>query len=54
MLKKNSEDYIAVKNCVIIARKQKNAKLEKKYLQMLVACTDGTEKAAAVARLKAL
>lgn len=54
VLKKNPEDYIAVKNCVIIARKQKNAKLEKKYLQMLVACTEGTEKAAAEARLKAL
>lgn len=54
VLKINPEDYTAIKNSVLIARKQKNTKLEKKYLAMLVKCTDGAEKLAAETRLKAL
>lgn len=55
VLKKNPDDYATIKNCVLLARNDKNAKLEKKYLPMLIRVTDDeTEKAAAQARLKAL
>lgn len=54
VLKSSPDDYTAIRNSVLIARKQKNTKLEKKYLQMLVQCSTGTEKAAAEARLKVL
>jgi len=55
VLKKNPTDYTTIKNCVLLARKEKNVKLEKKYLAMLAQVTpDPTEKASAEARLKGL
>lgn len=55
VFKKNPDDYTAIKNCVLLARTEKNVKLEKKYLPMLVRVTeDPDEKASAEARLKAL
>ena len=55
VLKLDSENYTAVKNCIILARKDKNTKLEKKYLPTLIKITeDEREKASAEARLKAL
>ena len=54
VLKKVPDDYTAIKNSVLIARKQKNVKQEKKYLQKLVGISDGQEKKAAEARLKFL
>ena len=55
VLKKKPDDYAAIKNCVLLARKDKNVKLEKKYLPMLIKVTpDETEKATAQARLSVL
>ena len=55
VLKLDPENYTAIKNCVILARKEKNTKLEKKYLPMLIKYTDDErEKLSAETRLKAL
>lgn len=54
VLKINPDDYTAIRNSVLIARKQHDTKQEKKYLEMLVKCSSGTEKLAAEARLKSL
>ena len=55
VLKINPKDYAAIKNCVLMARKNKDVKLEKKYLPMLIeVAEDAKEKASAEARLKAL
>ena len=55
VLKLKPDDYTAIKNCVLLARNEKNTKLEKKYLRMLVdVTTDETEKASANARLQVL
>lgn len=55
VLKKKPDDYAAIKNCVLLARNDKNVKLEKKYLPKLIQVTpDETEKASAQARLSAL
>jgi tetratricopeptide (TPR) repeat protein len=55
VLKKHPDDYATIKNCVLLARNDKNAKLEKKYLPMLIKVTpDEMEKASAQARLSAL
>lgn len=55
VLKKDPGDYTAIKNCVLLARSDKNKKLEKKYLAMLSKVTpDETEKMQAEARLKSL
>ena len=55
VLKKHPDDYATIKNCVLLARTDKNVKLEKKYLPMLVkVSTDETEKASAQARLNSL
>lgn len=55
VLKKRPDDYATIKNCVLLARKDKNVKLEKKYLPMLIRVTpDETEKASAQARLSAM
>ena len=55
VLKKHPDDYATIKNCVLLARNDKNVKLEKKYLPMLIQVTpDETEKASAQARLSAL
>ena len=55
VLKLDPDNYTAIKNCVILARKEKNTKLEKKYLPMLIRVTDDErEKASAETRLNAL
>jgi len=55
VLKKHPDDYATIKNCVLLARNDKNVKLEKKYLPMLIKVTpDETEKASSQARLSAL
>ena len=55
VLKKEPDNYTAIKNCVLMARRDKNVKLEKKYLPMLVKYSpDETEKISASARLEAL
>ena len=55
VLKINPKDYTAVKNCVILARKEKNKNLEKKYLPLLIEATGSeSERAACQARLEAL
>jgi len=55
VLKKHPKEYSTIRNCVLLARKEKNKKLEKKYLPMLIdATTDETEKASAQARLQVL
>jgi tetratricopeptide (TPR) repeat protein len=51
-LKLQPDDYTAIKNCVTIARRQKNVKMEKKYLQMLVQHGSDSDKLAAQARLQ--
>lgn len=52
VLKTWPEDYTAIKNCVLLSRKQKNLKQEKKYLHMLVKYGPEKEKIVAEARLK--
>ena len=55
VLKKEPDNYTAIKNSVLMARRDKNVKLEKKYLPMLVKYSpDETEKISASARLEAL
>lgn len=54
VLKAYPEDYTAIKNCVILARKQNNAKLEKKYLNLLVEHGNEADKLSAKARLMQL
>lgn len=55
VLKKEPDNYTAIKNSVLMARKDKNVKLEKKYLPMLVKYSpDESEKRSAQARLDAL
>ena len=54
VLKIKPDDYTAIKNCVIIARKQKDVKLEKKYLPLMVKYGSGSDKITAEARLKSL
>ena len=51
VLKKHPEDYTAIKNSMLAARKMKNQKLEKKYLQMVVKYGPETEQKQAQARL---
>ncbi len=54
-LKMDQMCYTAAKNCVLIARKAKNTKLEKKYLPYLIASTESeAERMAAKARLENL
>ena len=55
VLKKVPNDYATLKNCVLLARNDKNVKLEKKYLPMLIKATENeTEKASYQARLSTL
>ncbi len=55
VLKKDPGDYTAIKNCVLLARNDKNKKLEKKYLAMLAKVSpDETERQQAEIRLKSL
>ena len=54
-LKIDPGDYTAAKNCVILARKQKSLKLEKKFLPALIEAAESeNERAAAQARLESL
>ena len=54
-LKVNPSDYSAARNCVLIARREKNIKLEKKYLPVLINATeDELERKGYEARLEAL
>ncbi len=55
VLKLDPENYTAVKNCIILARKEKDTSLEKKYLPVLIKISDDErEKASAQTRLQAL
>jgi tetratricopeptide (TPR) repeat protein len=55
VLKIDPTDYTSIKNSVLMARRDGNVKLEKKYLAMLAQHgADDAEKAAARARLQAL
>ena len=55
VLKIKPDDYTAIKNCVLAARADKNVKLEKKYLPLLVKYgASDSEKKAAEARLATL
>lgn len=55
VLKIDPKDYSAAKNCVILARKEKDTKLEKKYLPYLIEATDSeAERASSQARLEGL
>lgn len=55
VLKINPKDYTAAKNCVILARSEKNPKLEKKYLPLLMEASDSeSERASCRARLETL
>lgn len=54
-LKLDPGDYTAIKNTVLIARRDKNVKLEKKYLPLLIKAAENEgEQLAAKARLEAL
>ena len=52
VLKMQPDDYTAIRNCVTIARRQKNVKMEKKYLQMLLQHGSDSDKLSAQARLQ--
>lgn len=54
VLKDYPDDYTAIKNCVLLARRQNNVKLEKKYLQKLAEHGSEAEKLSAQARLQQL
>lgn len=54
VLKIKPDDYTAIKNCVLLSRKQDNVKLEKKYLPLLVEYGTDAERLSAKARLDAL
>ena len=51
VLKSHPDDYTAIKNCILVAKKQNNLKLEKKYLQMMVKYGPEKEQMTAKARL---
>lgn len=54
VLKKYPEDLTAIQNCVLAARRTKDAKLEIKYLQMMVKYAPDKDALAAKARIDAL
>jgi len=55
VLKIKPDDYIAARNCVLLARNEKNIKLEKKYLPYLIkATTDEVERRGYEIRLESL
>ena len=55
VLKKHPDDMTAIRNCVTLARKDKNVKLEKKYLEMMVRYARAdSDRLAAEGRLTAL
>ena len=55
VLKMKPGDYTVLKNIILLARSEKNIKLEKKYLpQLIKATSDETERASYEVRLKSL
>ena len=54
VLKKRPDDYPAIRNSALAARRMENVKLEKKYLQMLVEYGTDSDKLQAQARLDML
>lgn len=54
VLKKHPDDYTAIRNSMLAAKKLKNVKLEKKYLLMIVEHGPEKERLQAQARLEAL
>ena len=55
VLKIEPDNYTAAKNCVLLARTEKDTKLEKKYLPALIRATDSEmERASCEARLAVL
>ena len=54
VLKAHPDDYSAIKNGIVAARRQKNAKTERKYLEMMLKYGPENEKLQAEGRLKAL
>ena len=55
VLKKHPDDETAIRNCILLARSQKDVKLEKKYLPMMAKyAASETDRASAAARLEAL
>ncbi|MBR5836343.1 MAG: hypothetical protein IKY66_09315 [Bacteroidales bacterium] len=54
VLKSHPDDETAIRNCVLAARKQKNVKQEKKYLEMMLKYGSDTDKLQAEGRLKVL
>ena len=54
VLKAHPDDYSAIKNGIIAARRQKNAKTERKYLEMMLKYGPENERLQAEGRLKAL
>ena len=52
VLKKHPEDYTAMKNSMLAARKMKNLKLEKKYLQMIAKYGPESDRKQAQTRLE--
>ena len=55
VLKIEPDNYTAAKNCVLLARTEKDTKLEKKYLPVLIRATDSEmERASCEARLAVL
>lgn len=54
VLKIKPDDHTAIRNCALLARKQKNVKMECKYLKMLVEYGSENEKKAAQLRLDSL
>lgn len=55
VLKSEPSNYTAIKNCVVMARHQKDLKLEKKYLALLASHSpDESERLSSQARLNAL
>lgn len=54
VLKKHPDDYTAIRNCALAARKQGNVKLEKKYLEMLMKHGSEKEQLQAKGRLEVL
>ena len=55
VLKKHPDDITAIRNCILLARMQKDVKLERKYLAMMAEYGEtDADKASAAARLEAL
>ena len=55
VLKKHPDDLTAIQNCILLARKEKNVKLEKKYLPMLIKyAPDETDRTSARMRFESI